>query len=36
VKPAQRLSKRAAAGVEAEGRRLAGFLGAGEVRILPA
>jgi hypothetical protein len=35
VKPARRLSKRDAAGVEAEGRRLAGFLGAGKVRILP-
>jgi Winged helix DNA-binding domain len=36
VKPVRRLSKKDAAAVEAEGRRLAGFLGAGEVRILPA
>ena len=35
VKPARRLSKRDAAAVEAEGRRLAAFLGAGDVRILP-
>jgi Winged helix DNA-binding domain len=36
VKPARRLSKRDAAAVEAEGRRLATFLGVGDVRILPA
>ncbi len=36
VKPARRLSKRDAASVEAEGRRLATFLGGGEVRILQA
>jgi hypothetical protein len=36
VKPARRLSKRDAASVEAEGRRLAAFLGASDVRILPA
>jgi Winged helix DNA-binding domain len=36
VKPARRLSKRDVAAVEAEGRRLATFLGGGEVRILPA
>ena len=36
VRPVRRLSKRDAAAVEAEGRRLARFLGAGEVRILPA
>jgi hypothetical protein len=36
VKPARRLSKRDAAAVEAEGRRLAAFLGSGDVRILPA
>ncbi|HXV95048.1 MAG TPA: winged helix DNA-binding domain-containing protein [Gaiellaceae bacterium] len=36
VKPLRRLSKRDAAAVEAEGRRLARFLGAGDVRILPA
>ena len=35
VKPARRLSKRAAAALEAEGRRLARFLDGGEVRILP-
>jgi hypothetical protein len=35
VKPARKLSKRDAAGVEAEGRRLAAFLGGGDVRILP-
>ena len=35
VKPARRLAKKDAAAVEAEGRRLAAFLGAGEVRILP-
>ena len=36
VKPARRLSKKDAAAVEAEGRRLAAFLGDGDVRILPA
>ena len=36
VKPVRRLSKKDAAAVEAEGRRLARFLGAGDVRILPA
>jgi hypothetical protein len=36
VKPARKLSKRDAASVEAEGRRLAAFLGASDVRILPA
>jgi hypothetical protein len=36
VKPVRRLSKKDAAAVEAEGRRLAAFLGGGEVRILPA
>jgi hypothetical protein len=36
VQPARKLSKRDAAAVEAEGRRLATFLGADEVRILPA
>ena len=36
VKPARKLSKRDAAAVEAEGRRLTRFLGGGEVRILPA
>jgi Winged helix DNA-binding domain len=36
VKPARRLSKREASAVEAEGRRLAAFLGEGGVRILPA
>jgi len=36
VKPARRLSKRDAATVAAEGRRLVAFLGGGEVRILPA
>lgn len=36
VRPARRLSKRDAAAVEAEGRRLAAFLGGGDVRILPA
>jgi Winged helix DNA-binding domain len=34
VKPARRLSKKDAAAVEAEGRRLATFLGGGDVRIL--
>lgn len=34
VKPLRRLSKKDAAAVEAEGRRLAALLGAGEVRIL--
>jgi hypothetical protein len=36
VKPARRLSKQDAGAVEAEGRRLARFLGEGGVRILPA
>jgi hypothetical protein len=36
VKPAGRLTKRDTAAVEAEGRRLAAFLGGGDVRILPA
>jgi Winged helix DNA-binding domain len=36
VKPARKLSKRDAASVEAEGRRLADFLGEDGVRILPA
>ncbi len=36
VKPARKLSKRDAAGVEAEGARLAAFLGGAEIRILPA
>jgi Winged helix DNA-binding domain len=36
VKPARRLSKNDAASVEAEGRRLAAFLGGNEVRILSA
>ena len=36
VRPARRLSKRDVAAVEAEGRRLATFLGGGDVRILPA
>jgi hypothetical protein len=36
VKPVRRLSKKDAAAVEAEGRRLARFLGAGDVRILTA
>jgi hypothetical protein len=36
VKPLGRLSKKDAAAVEAEGRRLARFLGKGGVRILPA
>jgi hypothetical protein len=36
VQPARKLSNRDAAAVEAEGRRLAAFLGAAEVRILPA
>jgi Winged helix DNA-binding domain len=36
VKPARKLSKRDAAAVEAEGRRLVRFLGGAEVRILPA
>jgi Winged helix DNA-binding domain len=35
VKPARRLTKRDTAAVEAEGRRLAAFLGGGDVRILP-
>jgi hypothetical protein len=35
VKPARRLTKKDAAAVEVEGRRLAAFIGAGEVRILP-
>jgi hypothetical protein len=35
VKPARRLSKKDAAGVETEGRRLAAFFGGGDVRILP-
>jgi Winged helix DNA-binding domain len=34
VKPLRRLSKKDAAAVEAEGRRLAAFIGAGDVRIL--
>jgi hypothetical protein len=36
VKPARRLSKKDTAAVEAEGRRLARFLGGGDVRILAA
>jgi hypothetical protein len=36
VKPLRRLSKKDSAAVEAEGRRLARFLGSGDVRILPA
>lgn len=36
VKPVRRLSKRDAAAVDVEGRRLARFLGVGDVRILPA
>jgi Winged helix DNA-binding domain len=36
VRPVRRLSKKDVAAVEAEGRRLARFLGAGDVRILPA
>jgi hypothetical protein len=36
VRPLRRLSRRDAAAVEAEGRRLARFLGGGDVRILPA
>jgi Winged helix DNA-binding domain len=36
VKPLRRLSKKDAASVQAEGRRLARFLGAEDVRILPA
>jgi Winged helix DNA-binding domain len=36
VKPARRLSKKDTTAVEAEGRRLAAFLGGGDVRILPA
>jgi hypothetical protein len=36
VKPLRRLSKKDASAVEAEGRRLAAFLGAEDVRILPA
>jgi hypothetical protein len=36
VKPARRLAKKDAAAVEAEGQRLAAFLGIGDVRILPA
>ena len=35
VKPLRRLSKKDAAAVEAEGRRLAAFLSAENVRILP-
>ena len=35
VKPARRLSRKDAAAVAAEGRRLAAFLGGGEARILP-
>ena len=35
VKPVRRLSKKDAAAVQAEGRRLAAFLGGGDVRILP-
>jgi winged helix DNA-binding protein len=35
VKPVRRLSKKDTAAVEAEGRRLVRFLGAGDVRILP-
>ena len=35
VKPARKLSKRDAASIETEGRRLADFLGGGGVRILP-
>ena len=34
VKPVRRLSKKDTAAVEAEGRRLAAFIGAGDVRIL--
>jgi hypothetical protein len=34
VKPVRRLSKKDASAVEAEGRRLAAFIGAGDVRIL--
>jgi Winged helix DNA-binding domain len=36
VKPARQLSKKAAASVSAEGRRLLAFLGGRDVRILPA
>jgi Winged helix DNA-binding domain len=36
VKPARRLTTRDTAAVEAEGRRLAAFLGGVDVRILPA
>jgi hypothetical protein len=36
VKPVRRLSKKSTAAVAAEGRRLAAFIGAGDVRILPA
>jgi hypothetical protein len=36
VKPVRRLSKKDATAVESEGRRLAAFLGAADVRILPA
>ena len=36
VRPARRLAKKDAAAVTAEGRRLASFLGGGDVRILPA
>jgi hypothetical protein len=36
VKPARRLAKKDAAVVEAEGQRLAAFLGCADVRILPA
>ena len=35
VKPARRLSRKDASAVAAEGRRLAAFLGGGDVRILP-
>jgi hypothetical protein len=36
VKPARRLARQDKAAVEAEGQRLAAFLGGGDVRILPA
>jgi Winged helix DNA-binding domain len=36
VKPVRRLSRKDTAAVEAEGRRLAAFVGAGDVRILPS
>ena len=36
VRPVRRLSKKDTAAVQAEGRRLAAFLGGGDVRILPA